>query len=107
MFITEALHPFKVFHQAGFEVDLVSETGTYQPDWLSQQKDWLPQEDKAIWEDHSSDFRSKLDKLMKPSDVNPSKVCFSIYVFPSAGVADPVMTTVRIVLCFSRPCKLD
>ncbi|KAK9365085.1 class I glutamine amidotransferase-like protein [Lipomyces kononenkoae] len=69
LFITEALHPFKVFKNAGFEVDLVSETGTYQPDWLSQQKEWLPDEDRVIWEDHSSEFRAKLDKLLKPSDI--------------------------------------
>jgi D-lactate dehydratase len=33
LFVTEALHPFNVFRKAGFEVDLVSETGallTYQ-----------------------------------------------------------------------------
>ncbi|KAH7384533.1 class I glutamine amidotransferase-like protein [Pyrenochaeta sp. MPI-SDFR-AT-0127] len=70
LFITEALHPFNVFKAAGFEVDLVSETGSYQPDWLSQQKEWLPEEDRKVWEDHSSEFRSKLDKLLKPSDVN-------------------------------------
>ena len=75
LFITEALHPFLVFKKAGFDVDLVSETGTYQPDWLSQQKDWLNDEDRAIWEDHSSEFRSKLDNLLKPSDINPSNVC--------------------------------
>lgn len=27
LFVTEALHPFNVFRKAGFEVDLVSETG--------------------------------------------------------------------------------
>lgn len=74
MFITEALHPFKVFRGAGFEVDLVSESGTYQPDWLSQQEDWLPEADKAVWEDHSSEFRSKLDKLLKPGDIDPANV---------------------------------
>lgn len=52
----------------------MSETGTYQPDWLSQQKDWLKGEDKAIWEDRSSEFRLKLDNLLKPSDIDPSKV---------------------------------
>ncbi|KAL0261441.1 plasma membrane heat shock protein [Diplodia seriata] len=70
LFITEALHPFNVFKAAGFEVDLVSETGTYQPDWLSQQADWLPDEDRKVWEDRSSEFRGKLDKLLKPSDVD-------------------------------------
>ncbi|KAF2675761.1 class I glutamine amidotransferase-like protein [Lentithecium fluviatile CBS 122367] len=70
LFITEALHPFNIFKAAGFEVDLVSETGTYQPDWLSQTKDWLPEGDRKVWEDHSSEFRSKLDKLLKPSDFN-------------------------------------
>ncbi|KAJ5675516.1 hypothetical protein N7462_008413 [Penicillium macrosclerotiorum] len=84
LFITEALHPFKVFKEAGFEVDLVSETGTYQPDWLSEQKDWLPDEDRAIWEDHSSEFRSKLDNLLKPSDI--SYADYGIF-FASAGHA--------------------
>ncbi|KAB2573873.1 Glyoxalase 3 [Lasiodiplodia theobromae] len=70
LFITEALHPFNVFKEAGFEVDLISETGTYHPDWLSQQKEWLKDEDRKVWEDHNSEFRSKLDKLLKPSDVH-------------------------------------
>ncbi|KAH7043336.1 class I glutamine amidotransferase-like protein [Macrophomina phaseolina] len=68
LFITEALHPFKVFRAAGFEVDLVSETGHWQPDWLSVQKDWLPEDDRKIYEDTSSEFRRKLDNLLKPSD---------------------------------------
>ncbi|OAQ58329.1 chaperone protein HSP31 [Pochonia chlamydosporia 170] len=84
LFITEALHPFEVFRKFGFEVDLVSETGTYQPDWLSQQKDWLSDEERAIWEDHTSEFRSKLDKLLKPSDIDPAQ--YTIF-FASAGHA--------------------
>ncbi|KAI7774906.1 chaperone protein hsp31 [Diaporthe eres] len=84
VFITEALHPFNVFKKAELEVDLVSETGTYSPDWLSQQKDWLPDEDRKVWEDHSSEFRSKMDKLPKPSDIDPSK--YGIF-FASAGHA--------------------
>lgn len=74
LFITEALHPFNVFRAAGFEVDLVSETGSYQPDWLSTTKDWLPEDDKKVWEDHGSEFRSKLDKLLKPSDIKADQV---------------------------------
>ncbi|BCR91430.1 uncharacterized protein ACHE_70273A [Aspergillus chevalieri] len=84
LFITEALHPFEVFRKAGFEVDLVSETGSYQPDWLSQQKDWLSDQDRAVHEDHNSEFRSKLDKLLKPNDVNPAN--YGLF-FASAGHA--------------------
>ncbi|KAF1348462.1 class I glutamine amidotransferase-like protein [Delphinella strobiligena] len=84
LFITEALHPFNVFKKAGFEVDLVSETGSYQPDWLSQQKDWLKDDERKVWEDLSSEFRSKLDHLLKPSDVNWEE--YGIF-FASAGHA--------------------
>lgn len=74
LFVTEALHPFNVFRKAGFEVDLVSETGTYQADWLSQQDDWLKGDDRKEWENTSSDFRKKLDAGMKPGDVKPDEV---------------------------------
>ncbi|PLB48620.1 class I glutamine amidotransferase-like protein [Aspergillus steynii IBT 23096] len=84
LFITEALHPFNVFRKAGLEVDLVSETGSYQPDWLSQQKEWLSDEDRAVWEDHSSEFRSKLDHLLRPSEVDASN--YGLF-FASAGHA--------------------
>ncbi|KZF26901.1 class I glutamine amidotransferase-like protein [Xylona heveae TC161] len=84
LFITEALHPFNVFRKAGFEVDLVSETGTYQPDWLSQQKDWLNDADRADWENHSGAFRSKLDRLFKPADINADE--YGLF-FASAGHA--------------------
>ncbi|KAL9131856.1 MAG: hypothetical protein Q9217_000302 [Psora testacea] len=70
LFITEALHPLNVFRAANFEVDLVFDTGSYQPNWLSQQPDWLKDEDKRIWEHHNSEFRSKLDNILKPGDVN-------------------------------------
>ncbi|KAF9875436.1 hypothetical protein CkaCkLH20_07256 [Colletotrichum karsti] len=84
LFITEALHPFNVFRSSGFDVDLVSETGTYQPDWLSQQPDWLPDKDRKVWEDHQSEFRSKLDKLLKPQDIDPEQ--YGLF-FASAGHA--------------------
>jgi putative intracellular protease/amidase len=84
LFVTEALHPFEVFRKAGFEVDLVSETGTYSPDWLSTTDDWLPAADRKVYEDKSSEFRSKLDKLHKPSDLNAAD--YGVF-FASAGHA--------------------
>ncbi|GJN80296.1 chaperone protein HSP31 [Purpureocillium lilacinum] len=83
-FITEVLHPYKVFKEAGFEVDLASETGKGQPDWLSQTDDWLPAEDRKIYEDKSGEFRQKLDNMLKASEVDPSK--YGIF-FASAGHA--------------------
>jgi hypothetical protein len=74
LFVTEALHPYNVFKQHGFEVELVSETGSYQADWLSQQPDWLKDDDKKVWEDPQSEFRQKLDKGLKPNDLNPDNV---------------------------------
>lgn len=74
LFITEALHPYNVFKKEGFEVDFVSETGTYSPDWLSMTEDWLKGEDKKAWEDKSSGFRKALDNLAKAGDVDPDVV---------------------------------
>lgn len=84
LFITEALHPYNVFTDAGFEVDFVSETGTYQPDWLSQQEDWLKGDDKAAWEGSKGAFRKKLDGMMKAGNVDPDQ--YGIF-FASAGHA--------------------
>lgn len=61
LFISEALHPFEVFRKAGFEVDLASETGTYTPDWLSLTDQFLTPADRKVYEDHNSEFRSKLE----------------------------------------------
>ena len=84
LFISEALHPFKVLTAAGFEVDLASETGSYTPDWLSLQPDFLNGEDLAIWNDTNSDFRKKLDNMPKASDLDASK--YGVF-YASAGHA--------------------
>ncbi|KAF2715836.1 class I glutamine amidotransferase-like protein [Polychaeton citri CBS 116435] len=84
LFITEALHPFNVFHKAGFEVGLVTETGSYQADWLSQTKEWLPEEDAKVWNDPNSDFRKKLDAHLKPADIRAED--YGLF-FASAGHA--------------------
>ena len=76
LFISEALHPYNVFRAAGFEVDLVSEKGTYVSDWLSEQADFLSGEDLETWQDVDSEFRQNLDHMPKAADVDGSRVCF-------------------------------
>ena len=84
LFISEALHPYKVLVAAGFEVDLASETGKYTADWLSQQPDFLNGEDLAIWNDVNSDFRRKLDNMTKAADLDGSQ--YGLF-YASAGHA--------------------
>jgi putative intracellular protease/amidase len=74
LFISEALHPFQIFRKAGFEVDLVSEKGTYVPDWLSLQQSFLDGEDKKQWEDESGEFRQKLDNMPEVTSIDGKKV---------------------------------
>lgn len=69
LFITEAPHPFDVLRSASFAVDLVSETGSYSPDWLSTTAQWLPEKDRMVYEDRGSEFRQKLDRMLRPQDV--------------------------------------
>ncbi|KAK3326814.1 IgE-binging protein [Apodospora peruviana] len=84
LFITEALHPYKIFTEAGFEVDLTSETGSYTPDWLSLTPDFLHDDDLAIYNNPQSDFRKKLDNMPKAVDVDYSN--YGVF-FASAGHA--------------------
>ena len=74
MFISEVMHPYKVFKAAGFEVDMVSEKGTYVADWLSLQPDFLGGEDKRDWEDLNGDFRRKVDHMPPVGEVDGKKV---------------------------------
>jgi putative intracellular protease/amidase len=74
LFISEALHPFQLFKKAGFEVDLVSEKGTYVADWLSLQPSFLAGEDKTQWEDTKGEFRQKLDNMPDVTTIDGSKV---------------------------------
>jgi hypothetical protein len=62
LFFTEALHPFEVLTQAGFEVDLATETGTYGLDDLSLTDRFLAGDDKAVFEDPKHPFNVKLKK---------------------------------------------
>ena|ERR1700761_3311394 len=74
IWINEAQHPFNVFRNAGFEVDLVSETGKWGEDWLSIQPDFLNGKDKNTYEDENSEFRSKLNNMLTPDKIDANKV---------------------------------
>jgi D-lactate dehydratase len=85
LFFTEALHPFRVFTQAGFEVDLASETGTFGFDYNSLQPPFLSGSDKAIYNNSDHPFMVKLNsQLMKASDLKKGE--YGVF-FASAGHA--------------------
>jgi D-lactate dehydratase len=85
LFYTEALHPFEVLTQSGFEVDLASETGTFGLDDISKTPPFLSGSDKAILENPQHPFNVKLNsQLKKATDL--SKGQYGLF-FASAGHA--------------------
>lgn len=85
LFFTEALHPFEVLTEAGFEVDLASETGTYGLDFNSLQPPFLAGSDKAAYDNPKHPFQVKLSsELMKASEVKKDE--YGVF-FASAGHA--------------------
>src|SRR5215475_995195 len=70
LFYTEALHPYEVLTEAGFEVELASETGTFGLDEVSPTDPFLSGSDKAILKDAKHPFNVKLNsQLKKASDL--------------------------------------
>ncbi|ATY16558.1 molecular chaperone Hsp31 [Amycolatopsis sp. AA4] len=99
LFYTEALHPYSVFAAAGFEVDLVSETGSFGLDAHSTEDQFLTEEDKAVYRDPEAPFSVSLNKnLKKAADVDPDDygVFFAaaghaaIYDYPGAAALQSV-----------------
>ena len=85
LFYTEALHPFEVFTQAGFEVDFASETGTFGLDDLSLTDRFLAGDDKAVFENPEHPFNVKLNsQLRKAAEVDKEQ--YGLF-FGSAGHA--------------------
>ncbi|KAJ2798030.1 plasma membrane heat shock protein [Coemansia guatemalensis] len=82
LFYSEALHPYLVLKDAGFEVDLASETGTYGIDPHSIDKMFMSESDFAIYNDKSHEFSKKLAAIKKASDLDPSD--YGLF-FASAG----------------------
>ncbi|CEP64508.1 uncharacterized protein LALA0_S12e00386g [Lachancea lanzarotensis] len=81
-FVVEVLHPFQAYKSKGFEVQFVSETGTFGWDEHSLAPDFLDGDDKKVFDDKSSDFNKHLQTIKKPSEVNADD--YSIF-FASAG----------------------
>ncbi|KAJ1999174.1 plasma membrane heat shock protein [Coemansia thaxteri] len=84
LFYTEALHPYNVLKQAGFEVDLASETGTFGVDPHSIDKMFMSDGDMSVYNDKNSEFNQKLGAIRTASDLNPDD--YGLF-FASAGHA--------------------
>src|SRR5215813_3925442 len=70
LFYTEALHPFEVLTEAGFEVDLASETGKFGFDEVSLTDPFLSGSDRAIFKNQKHPFNVQLNSQLK----NPSEL---------------------------------
>ncbi|CAN3362265.1 glutathione-independent glyoxalase Hsp31p [Diutina catenulata] len=81
-FVVELQHPFYVFHDNGFQVDFVSETGKFGWDDHSKEAPFLTGKDKTDYEDSNSAFNQHLVKIKTPSECNPED--YDIF-FASAG----------------------
>src|SRR5271154_2161738 len=85
LFFTEALHPFEVLTQAGVDVDLASETGTFGLGDISKNAPFLSGTGKAILDNPRHPFNVKLNsQLEKAADL--SKNTYGLF-FASAGHA--------------------
>ncbi|KAG7194585.1 uncharacterized protein KQ657_004259 [Scheffersomyces spartinae] len=69
-FVNEGLQPFNVFKKNGFEVDFVSETGTFGFDDNSTSNDFLSGQDREDFENPESDFNQALSRIKKTSDID-------------------------------------
>lgn len=82
VFVVEALHPYKVLIKHGFDVDFVSDTGSYGWDDHSLAADFLSGEDKEIFDDKNSGFMKGMNSAKKASEVNSAD--YDVF-FASAG----------------------
>jgi hypothetical protein len=98
VFIGEALHPYNVFKAAGFEIDIVSERGTWTEDWLSLQPGFLSTEERQQYDDKSSEFRKDMDANIKAADVLDKEVSsrHAHDVSPIANVSDSTVSFSRL-----------
>lgn len=84
LFVVEALHPYDIFKENGYQVDFVSETGTFGFDEHSLVPDFLSGKDLEVYKDPKSEFNQNLKKMKKAADVKAEE--YDIF-FASAGHA--------------------
>ena len=82
LFAVEAIHPFETFKAHGYDVEFVSETGTFGYDEHSLGEDALNGDDLAIYTNKNSDYSIGLKNIKKPSEINADE--YDIF-FASAG----------------------
>ncbi|CAK7893781.1 glutathione-independent glyoxalase Hsp31p [[Candida] anglica] len=73
VFLVEALHPFVVFQRYGYEVDFVSENGSFGVDDYALSQEYLIPEDLNTLKDRNSPFRKHLLHVKKPIEVSASE----------------------------------
>jgi putative intracellular protease/amidase len=103
VFYTEVSHPYQALIEAGFEVDLASESGSYVIDTYSLDEQFLNEEDKAVLTQPEHVF-SKLLKngVRKASDVNAADYGMfiasagfaSVYDYPKAKTLQAIAENV-------------
>jgi putative intracellular protease/amidase len=83
LFYTEGLHPYEALIDAGFEVDLATETGSFGYDEHSLEKHFLSDDDYKALHSPEHPFNQKLKKqVYKAGDLNPHE--YGLF-FASAG----------------------
>lgn len=82
VFVVEALHPYQVLVKNGFDVDFVSETGTFGWDEHSLAPDFLSGDDRAVFDDKTSGFIKGMNLAKKPHELNAKN--YELF-FASAG----------------------
>lgn len=70
VFLVEALHPFNEYHSKGYNVQFVSETGSFGWDSHSLTETFLNGQDRKDHEDPQSSFNIALSQIKKPNEIN-------------------------------------
>jgi putative intracellular protease/amidase len=110
VFYTEVAHPYQALTQAGFEVDLASETGSFVIDAYSLSEEFLDEEDAKVLNDPDHPFNILLGNgVHKASELSAgdygmffaSAGFASVYDYPAArtlqAIAEDVWTRGGVV----------